>query len=120
MRSYRRAVVIILAVPFIFSSCLSSRIHPAGMEASSVSLEQRSYEELGKSEGTASSFSLFWFFQVTPHADVNRALAEAAAKKGGDALIDVRWWRERKLYIVGTVDIIHVRGTVIRYNKLEN
>lgn len=75
------------------------------------------YEVAGTGEGMASSFRLFWIFPVTPEADINRAVREAAASHGGDSLIDVRWWKEKKVYILGTVDIIHVRGKVIKYKR---
>ena len=110
------AVILILSLAFS-ASCISSRIYPGGMEPALSINSDAEYEVLGTGEGMASSFRLFWMFPVTPEADINRAVTEASALLGGDDIIDVRWWKERKVYILGTVDIIHVRGKVIKYNR---
>jgi len=116
--SLRRLFVLILILSLAFSvSCISSRIYPGGMEPALSLNPDAEYEVLGTGEGMASSFRLFWVFPVTPAADINRAVTEASALLGGDDIIDVRWWKERKVYILGTVDIIHVRGKVIKYNR---
>lgn len=112
----KKAAAFILILSLAFSvSCISSRIYPGGMEPAVSLNSDAEYEIIGTGEGMASSFRLFWIFPVTPEADINRALREAAASSEGDALIDVRWWKEKKVYILGTVDIIHVRGKVIKY-----
>ena len=114
----KKAAVFILILSLAFTvSCISSRIYPGGMEPAAALNPDAEYEVVGTGEGTASSFRLFWIFPVTPEADINRAVREAEASHGGDALIDVRWWKEKKVYILGTVDIIHVRGKVIKYNR---
>ena len=116
--SLRRLFVLILILSLAFSvSCISSRIYPGGMEPALSLNPDAEYEVLGTGEGMASSFRLFWVFPVTPAADINRAVTEASALLGGDDIIDVKWWKERKVYILGTVDIIHVRGKVIKYNR---
>ncbi len=114
----QRVTVFILILSLAFSvSCISSRIYPGGMEPALSLNPDTEYEVLGTGEGMASSFRLFWIFPVTPEADINRAVTEALALLGGDDIIEVRWWKERKVYILGTVDIIHVRGKVIKYNR---
>jgi len=114
----KKAAVYILILSFAFTvSCISSRIYPGGMEPAAALNPDAEYEIVGTGEGMASSFRLFWVFPVTPAADINRAVREASASYEGDALIDVRWWKEKKVYILGTVDIIHVRGKVIRYKR---
>ena len=85
------------------------------MEPNTASFKKCSYRVMGEAEGQASSFDFFWFFTVTPYADFNRAVSEAVDSRDGDDLIEIRWWIERKVYILGTVRIIHVRGTVIKY-----
>ena len=114
----RKAAAFILILSLAFNvSCISSRIYPGGMEPAVSLNPDAEYEIIGTGEGMASSFRLFWIFPVTPEADINRAVREAAASHEGEALIDVRWWKEQKVYILGTVDIIHVRGKVIRYKR---
>jgi len=114
----RKLPAFILIISLAFSvSCISSRIYPGGMEPALSLNPDADYEVLGTGEGMASSFRLFWIFPVTPDADINRAVTEAASVLGGDDIIEVRWWKERKVYILGTVDIIHVRGKVIKYNR---
>lgn len=115
---FNKKITLILILLFIpLTGCLSSRIYPAGIEPSVSQLKDKAYEILGEAEGQASSFSLLWFITVTPRADIDRAISEAISEKGGDELIDVRWWTERKVYIVGAVEIVHVKGKVIRYTE---
>ena len=115
IRKYRIifALIFITVVPLY--GCLSSRIYPGGIEHSVSKLKNQPYKILGEAEGQTSNFSLLWLVTVTPRADIDRAISEAISNKGGDDLIDVRWWIERKVYIIGTVTIIHVKGKVIKY-----
>ncbi|HSV97736.1 MAG TPA: hypothetical protein VLM75_12510 [Spirochaetota bacterium] len=97
------------------AGCVSVRTNLADVMASARPMEKMDYEVLGEAEGQHSSFRLFWFFPVTPRADREKAMEEAVAVKGGDNLIFVRTWHERQHWVLGTVDIIHVRGSVVRY-----
>jgi hypothetical protein len=97
------------------AGCASVKTNLADVTTSARAIEKMDYEVLGEAEGQHSSFRLFWFFPVTPRADREKAMEEAVAVKGGDNLIFVRTWHERQHWILGTIDIIHVRGDVIRY-----
>lgn len=113
---YRVLPALMLLICLPVYGCLSFRIYPGGMEPHVSRLKKQPYKIIGKSEGMASSFSLLWIIPVTPRPDINRAINEAVSKKEGDDLIDVRWWIERKIYILGMVTIIHVKGRVIKYH----
>lgn len=114
---YKLIFTIILLCSILTNGCLASRIFPGGIEHSASELKDQPYEILGEAEGQASNFSLFWFVTVTPRADIDRAISNAISKKGGDDLIDIRWWIESKVYILGTVKIIYVKGKIIRYTN---
>jgi len=98
-----------------FTGCISSRSHAVGVEASARLMKSPYYEELGEAEGMSSSFTLFWFFPVTPEVNINEAVDDAVKSKGGDNLIEAVFYRENKVYIIGTVTNIYAKGKVIRY-----
>jgi hypothetical protein len=101
---------------FMFNSgCLYFKNHPVGISSQAKESGSLKYEILGEGEGTSSSFTLIWFFPVTPDLNYDDAVNEAIRSKGGDNLIDVTSWREKNVYIVGTIDVLHVKGKVIRY-----
>jgi hypothetical protein len=73
------------------------------------------YEELEETKTLSSSFRLLWLFPVTVPPNFNEAIEEAINDQGGDNLIDVVLQHENQKWIVGTIDIYHVKGKVIRY-----
>lgn len=97
------------------SGCIYSKSHPVGIEPSAKLMESIKYEVIGDGEGSASSFTLFSIIRVTPQLDSSEAVDEAVKSRGGDNLIEAVFTREKKVYIVGTVDIIYVKGKVVRY-----
>ena len=98
-----------------FTGCIYSKIHPAGIEPSSKVVKDLPYEVLGTAQGSSSSFALLWALPVTPKAAIDEAVNEAVRAKGGDNLIEVKMWKERSIWLLGTVESIHVKGKVIRY-----
>ncbi len=109
-------ILLCLAVLIFFQGC-SLRTHVKGLESNARPLENKEYKVIDIAEGQSSSFHLLWNFPVTLPADYNKAIDEAIDEKGGDNLIDVRYWHERQYWIVGTIDILHVKGKVIRYEE---
>ena len=112
------AVVIFLSQLFLFG-CLSFSKHPAGMTAQASEIRGRQYEVLGDAEGVSSSFTFFWLLPLVPQATLDEAIDEAIRSKGGDNLIDISYYKERDVYITGTVDLIRVRGKVIKYTNTD-
>lgn len=98
----------------MFSGCIT-RNHFRGMEPSVRPLKSPSYKVIEEAETMTSNFNLLWFFAVTPLPDYDKAIMKIVKEKGGDDLIDVRWWHERQDWILGTVNIIHIKGKVIKY-----
>ncbi|HOK03067.1 MAG: hypothetical protein BWY23_01701 [Spirochaetes bacterium ADurb.Bin218] len=110
-------LTIFLVVSAFFSGCLYSKSHPVAIEESAAFLSSPNYEVIGEAEGSSSSFTLFSIFSVTPKVSIDEAIVDAIRSKGGDNLIEVKITREKRVYIIGTVDIVHVHGKVIRYYK---
>ncbi len=108
------AGVLVFAACAIFAGCVTSS-HVRGIEPSVRPLQRTAYVVLGEAEARSSNFTLLWFFTVTPLPDIDRAVSVAVTAKGGDELIDVRWWLERQYWILGTVNVVHIKGKVIRY-----
>lgn len=73
------------------------------------------YEVLGPAEGSSSQLNFFWAFPVTKRLSIPQAISEAVNSKGGDNLIEVKIWHERQIWVVGSIDIVYVKGIVIRY-----
>ncbi len=112
---HRVIAATILMLVTLMAGCVSVKTNLTGVATNARTMDSMDYEVLGEAEGMHSAFRLFWIFPVTPRADREKAIEEAVASKGGDNLIFVRTWRERQHWVLGTVDIIHVRGSVIRY-----
>ena len=119
MKGFMKAVlpVFCATVTLFLSRCLYSKSHPAGVEPSAKYMESAAYEVIGNGEGSASSFTLFSIIRVTPALDSSEAVDEAVKSRGGDNLIEAVFTKEKRVYIIGTVDIIHVKGKVVRYLK---
>jgi len=97
------------------TGCLYFRSHPVGIEPVARYTDYFNYEILGDAEGSSSSMTLIGLFPVTPPIKYEEAVDEAIRSKGGDNLIEVTSWREKKVYLVGVVDVLYVKGKVIRY-----
>jgi len=111
------ALGIALLCPGLHSGCLYKGVRVAGLEPHAKVMESNTYRVLGEAEGTSSSFHLLWIVPVTPRIDYDRAAGEAINRLRGDNLINVRTWFERQVWIIGMVEILHVKGTVIQYEK---
>ncbi len=112
-------MLMLSAVFSAFTGCISSGSHAAGVESSARYLSSPDYEVLGEADGMSSSFRLFWIFPVTPAANNREAIDDAIKSKGGDNLIEAVFTRESKVYIVGTVNNIYVKGKAVRYIRGE-
>ncbi len=101
----------------ICSGCLYKGLRVAGLEPQAKIIESKKYRVLGDAEGTSSCFNLLWIIPVTPRIDYDRAVGDAINNLRGDNIINVRTWFERQVWIIGMVEILHVKGTVIQYER---
>ena len=113
----RLVIVMLLLCVGLCSGCLYKGVRVAGIESHAKVLEGNKYRILGDAEGSSSSFNLLWLLPVTPRIDYDRAVGEAVNSLRGDNLINVRTWFERQIWIIGMVEILHVKGTVIQYER---
>ncbi len=99
------------------SGCISMGTNATGIGQTALPYSGQKYEVVGKSKGQSSSYRLLWFFQVTPTEEMERAVKKAIAEKAGDNMINVCYWKETQIWLLGlgTVKILHVEGDVIRY-----
>jgi len=100
----------------LFAGCLSIGRQPIGISPEAFETQGRSYDILGDAEGYSSSFAFFWLFSFG-QPSIDEAIVEAVRSKGGDNLIDINFYREREIYITGTVNAVRVTGKVIKYTK---
>jgi len=103
--------ILILAV--VVTGCA---VMPAGVAPSAHQMDTQLYQVLGKSSGEASHFTLF---NIIPFgkADIEQAVQEAIRKKGGDNLINVRYWQKTTWVFIGYLTTFHVEGDVIKYTQ---
>ncbi|MCX8123900.1 MAG: hypothetical protein N3F66_07015 [Spirochaetes bacterium] len=112
----RQLLCIALFCIMAFTGCITTR-YVAGYEPHVRPLKSLQYEIVGQAQSFTSNFNLLWFFNVTPLANFDRAISDAINQKNGDDLIDVTWWIERQYWIIGTVNIVHIKGKVIKYKE---
>ena len=104
-------------ISIFISGCLHFSTRAAGIEPQARIFENKKYTVLGEAEGQSSSFNLLWIIPVTPRIDCKKAADQAVESKNGDNLIEVRTWKERQVWLLGLVEILYVRGKVIRYER---
>ncbi len=107
----------ILIPALLATACLHFNTRVTGIEPQAKSFTAKKYEVLGEAEGQSSSFNLLWVIPVTPRIDYDKAVNQAVQSKRGDNLIDVRTWKERQVWILGYIEILYVKGKVIRYER---
>jgi len=107
--------VMLLLSALLLSGCLHSHTKFHGLEPTVEPLQKKKYEVLGGAESQVSNFSFFWVWTVTEEVDFDQAFREMISEKGGDDLINVHTWCNKQHWIVGTITIIHIEATVIRY-----
>ena len=76
----------------------------------------RSYQILDKAEAKISTFNLFGLLNVTGTPDFERARRELISSKQGDDVIQVSWYLEKEYWLLGTINILHIKATVIKFD----
>ena len=110
-------IIACIICSILVAGCLHKRVRPTGLGPQAKVMENKKYRVLGESEGQSSSFNLLWLIPVTVRIDYDRAVNEAINSLHGDNLIEVRTWKEIQIWIVGMVEILHVKGKVIQYER---
>ena len=107
-----RTIALLTAVA-LAAACLSCATVPLGVTASTTPLGDKIISErLGQVEGRDSAWSLFglWMFGKP---DIDDAIADALARKGGAALVDVRLYERTAFYLLFSVSTVIVRGEAV-------
>lgn len=104
-----------IAFHLFLIACFSISTKPGGIEPNFFPMEGKKYEIAGKASGESSSFYFLWLIPFTPQHRLEDALRMAMQEKGADNLIDIRWYVERQVWLLGTVYIIHAEGTAVRF-----
>jgi hypothetical protein len=110
------ALVLAALTAVSMSGCIVYRgYHQWGYEPQVAKLKSPRYEVLGQAEAKVSNFSLLWVWSVTRDHDYDRAIREMISEKGGDDVIELSFWVDKQHWLLGTVTVMRIRGTVIRY-----
>ncbi len=115
---FQKIILPIVILSFFFQGCISVNSQFKGLEPSARPIPAdtvKDYVKLSDAEIMRSSFRLFWFIPVTPQPNIIDAINDTIISKSGDNLIEMQTWHERQYWILGTVDIIRVKGIVIQY-----
>lgn len=118
----RVATTIALLCALLIAACSGNhvglrRANPGGLQPSLTPIA-RPYKILGAAETSVSSFNLLWSVGVTGAPDFERARRELIQSKNGDDIIQVSWYIEKEFWVLGTIDILHIKATVIQFEKL--
>ena len=89
---------------------------PGGLVPSLTNLD-RPYTILGTAETRVSTFQLLWLANVSGPPDFERARRELTQQQKGDDVIQVSWYLEKEYWILGTVNILHIKGTVVKFDR---
>ena len=75
----------------------------------------RPYKILGEAEARVSNFNVLWVANVTAAPDFERARRELIQSKSGDEIVQVSWFLEKEYWILGTINILHIKATVVKF-----
>ncbi|MEI1279522.1 DUF6567 family protein [Leptospira venezuelensis] len=106
-------VLSILFAIFIISCATSS----AGLATSTVPVADKKYKVISPVEGTK-----YWYtFDIAiigiplGEPPIDRLLEELKKEKEADALINVRYWTDKSIFIFLTVNRLHISAEAIKF-----
>ena len=105
-----------VVVMFVGCATIPQGITPSSSPLVSPDGKSRTYEVVGKSEGSAGHFTLFGFIPFG-RADIDEAINEAISPYQGDNLINVHYYVNSSFYFIGNYTSITVKGDVIKYTE---
>ncbi len=111
-----KKILLVLTIVFLVIGCA---VVPLGIEPVSEQLtdgqgNNKKYNIIGKVEDSDGYFSLFGFIPFDK-ISINDTFKKIARNKGGDALINIRYWLRNSFYVVGTYTSLEVKAEVIKY-----
>jgi len=108
--------LITIAALLFLASCVSSS---AGIATSNIPLEGKEYKVLGPAEITLSwnSFDIGIIGIPFGTPPVDRAQKMLLEKHGGDALINLRYWTDKSIYLFITHHRFHLKADVVKLGK---
>jgi hypothetical protein len=107
---------ILLLIPALFiTGCIGSRIHTLTIEPSPSVIRNEPFVVLATVEKKTSNYNFLWVVTITRRPDIDQVIREMISENNGDALIDLRVWKEHQIWLFGSVTIWHIKGKVIRY-----
>ena len=100
----------------LFASCVSST---AGIATSNIPLEGKEFRVLGPAEVTLTwnSFDIGFIGIPFGTPPVDRAERILLEKYGGDALINLRYWSDKSIYLFITRHRFHLKADVVKSGK---
>jgi len=114
----RMAKLLITCVVFlIVGGCA---VTPIGIEPTSQQLadkqgNNKSYQIIGTVEDGDGYLNLFGIIPLG-EININDTFKDIAKKRGGDALINIRYWYRSSYYFIGIYNSLEVKADVIKFN----
>lgn len=105
----------LIAFALAAGGCVSAS---GGIAVSNVPVEGRRFDVVGTAETTVSWWSLDIGVIGLPLSDppVDVAQGDLLKEKGGDALINLRYWTDRSVFLFFTRHRFHLKADVIKFN----
>jgi len=101
----------------LLAGCASKKTRSGGIMPYYNQPVSENFTSQGIVTGKSSSFSFLWLIPVTPPLDLDAAVKNAMGSRGADNLHEITWWYETQYWIVGTVNIVEVRGEAVVYRQ---
>lgn len=95
-------------------------VTPIGIEPTSQQLadkqgNNKSYQIIGTVEDGDGYLNLFGIIPLG-EININDTFKDIAKKRGGDALINIRYWYRSSYYFIGIYNSLEVKADVIKFN----
>ncbi len=105
------------AVIFILNACSTS---PVCVTSSITPMQGKVVtENLGKTDGTDTAYSILGLYMIG-RPDLDIAIKEALAKKGGDTLINVSCYETWGYFLLGSFTTVKVEGEAVKFTVQES
>jgi hypothetical protein len=109
----------LFSTTFLLLFLYSCSVIPLGIDPASQQLTDRqgtnkSYQIIGTVEDGDGYLNLFGIIPLG-EININDTFKEIAKKRGGDALINIRYWYRSSYYFIGTYNSLEVKADVIKF-----
>lgn len=117
LRSRRILLILLPAALLVLASCATAS---AGLVTSNIPLEGRKYTVLGTAETVYKwyTFDIGFFGFPLEDPPIDKAVQRLLREKGGDALINIRYFTDRSIFLFVTQHRFYIKAEVVKLNDV--